>query len=654
MKKKLRTAVISLLVLSLILSLCACGKKKQEEEASETVTPVTIGEAVYTPDEADYIYTLNYDSELYNGEKDFVVLRYVDGGLYASLSDTEGTKLCFASETGGDVVEFEAYQPLYSRMDSASGGYLVFLDMYEGGFVAIENVFGYTEQKNGSFSYNSWNYLRVLDQDGKEVNTVLLDGITNVNMNGGAALCSDGSVLVCDGEKCTAFDLEGKKLYEVTAKKSSISGLVKTRDGRTACITSGKSGNSLFIVEDYLEGQTNEISLPQGTYSEDFVTGSGYYDLCYTLGSTFYGLNINDRRTDALFNWINAGIVSDEVQSVRAKSDGTISAIKYDYSYYYDSASVNTVSVCKVPAETDTRKPVKVAAIYAEYNLWYSLIDFNLTNKLFRAELVDYSVYNTADDSSIAYTRLLEDIKSGEAPDVIYTGQLDDSQFKKFGKAGYLEDLYPRIDDDIALSRRDYNLTAFSAGEYEGRLLAVVPSYTVSAYAGITEHTGTPATWNKDKAKSALSALNSGAAMVYEGKGSGADYKEDYVSLKDGDCLLIPAEIGSLYDVASLMYLTEADLTFLPLADGTGKTITGNRTFSINANGADKELAWSFVSYFFTEEYQLSFCKSFPSNVHALKKLAAADAADAVQMYFDAEDYLTEKALLSKLEQLTA
>lgn len=637
MKKRL-TLVLAVFMLLSVIALAACGKSELEEPTGN-VTPVTIGNEVFVPDEGDYVFSLRYDERepLYEGENDFTVLRYTDGGIYASENQEDGMKLCFIPAEG-ERTYLESYTVLSQNEIPEAKIYPVFLDVASNGsLVEIETASGYIQGKGDNYDYTSACYVRVLDAStGRETSCAKLEGIAGINMNGGAVLCSDGNLIVSDGSSCTAFSVDGRKLKSLSFGKQAVDGLVLLRDGRAgACICDKE--NKLVVFDAASDGDTKEYALPGEVYADDLVTGSGYYDVCYTSGSYFYGLNLQDVRTDELFNWINAGVVYDELYAVHTNNDGTVSAVRYDYSYYFDYVTVSPVSVLKVPASEDERTVIRVGAVYSEYSLWYRLIDFNSTSPLYRTELVDYSYLNTASNPDGAFEKLAEDLRAGTAPEVIYAGQLDDKQLEKLCKDNLFEDLYPLVDDDIALSRRDYVAEVLSAGEYDGKLITVVPEFSVNAYICRTDKAGSAPGWDKKSLESYAAGF--GVSLLPDEKATDEEGNilSDYQQLSQDKCLLAKCEVMSAEDVLNASYYAGGKISLYDLAELNGgeSGLVPAKAFAISANSGEKENAWAFVRTFFTEEYQRENSNYLPSNRHALKKLLTAGAEASAAMYPD-------------------
>ena len=95
-------SIIALLLALLMLISTGCGKKTEEPQvindvpvSNVPVVPVEGGnEDEYEPLSGEFFYSLIYDTVLYEGSDTFRVLKYTDDGMYASVDDGSGARIC--------------------------------------------------------------------------------------------------------------------------------------------------------------------------------------------------------------------------------------------------------------------------------------------------------------------------------------------------------------------------------------------------------------------------------------------------------------------------------------------------------------------------------------------------------------------------------
>ncbi|MCR4607740.1 MAG: extracellular solute-binding protein [Oscillospiraceae bacterium] len=677
MKRK-SISIIALLLALLMLISTGCGKKTEEPQvindvpvSNVPVVPVEGGnEDEYEPLSGEFFYSLIYDTVLYEGSDTFRVLKYTDDGMYASVDDGSGARICLFYGDN-EMTYLSKYAP---ATENGVPGSPVFMDIdTDGRLILIENVEGYTENADGTYTYHTSYYVRSVAEDGTMLTSNKLEGVESVNMYGGAALGAGGTVAIASKNCCTFYDYSGKKLNELKIDGLGEDGLVKLKDGRVAAYAA--DSNKIVIVDALADGKTEEFSVPGTIYGGDLISGAGYYDLCYTCGTDFYGYNIAEQKADKLFNWINAGIVYDELQAIRLRDDGTVSAVKYDWSYFYDSCTVNKVDIRRIAAETDTRTKLSIAATYSDYTLWYNIIDFNSIDQNYKIELIDYSVFDTAENNRGAAEALMNDIKSGSAADVIYVAQLSQRDINALCANGAFEDLYTYLKKDDSVTTEDLMPAVLKACEFDGKLYYTASDFSVLTYAGLSSMVGNESKLSFNQLNDARKHLGGANPSVfslnYDQFNVLNDYLKavnDYVDFTDGAAfnkdaflsrlgvaslaslrkpnapaddfervglghqLLVRIQVDNASEIASAYSLIGKPLSFvgLPVEEGSGNMIDISKGYAINAKGENKDGAWEFIRTFLTEEYQTGNALRLPVNKAALQ----AQAKTLIDAYY--------------------
>ena len=667
--KRRNVSIIALLLALLMLVSAGCGKKTEEPQiindvpvSDVPVVPVENGEEEeFEPLSGDFFYSLVYDTVLFEGSETFHVLKYTDDGMYASIDDGESAKICLYS--GSAEPEYlSGYSP---ATENGVGGSPVFLDIDSNNrLVVIENIEGYSSNADGTYTYHTSYYVRTLAEDGTMLTSSRLDGVEAVNMRGGAALSSSDTVVIASGNCCSFYDYSGKKLSEQKVEGMGADGLVRLKDGRVAAYVA--DANKIVVVD----GGSEEYSIPGTIYGGDLISGAGYYDFCYTCGTDFYGYSISEKKADKLFNWINSGIVYDELQSVKLKDDGTVTAVKFDWSYFYDSCTVNKVDIRRIAAETDTRTKLTIAATDPDYSLWYNIIDFNSIDPDYKIELIDYSVYNTAEKPSAGAETLLNDIKAGTAADVIYIAQFSEGEVRALSATGAFEDLYSLLEKDEVVSKDDLVPAVLKACEFDGKLYYTASDFSVLTYLGLSSMVG-----NEDKlsfiglndarkklggANPSVFSLNynqfdilndylasvsdfvdfSGTEPAFRGDAflsrlsvsalaglkPPATPADDLARVNEGQQLLAKVVVNNASEIASAYSQIGKPLSFvgLPVEEGSGNMLEISKGYAINAKTENKDGAWEFVRTFLTEDYQMANSSRLPVNRAALEEKSRA------------------------------
>ena len=100
---------------------------------------------------------------------------------------------------------------------------------------------------------------------------------------------------------------------------------------------------------------------------------------------------------------------------------------------------------------------------------------------------MDYSEFNTQDDYEAGLKKLNTEIMSGSVPDILDTSGLP---FQRFGQRGYLEDLWPFIENDPDLGREGVMEHVLEAASQEGKLYHLFDSFAIKTVAGAKNAVG--------------------------------------------------------------------------------------------------------------------------------------------------------------------
>ena len=183
-----------------------------------------------------------------------------------------------------------------------------------------------------------------------------------------------------------------------------------------------------------------------------------------------------------------------------------------------------------------------LAAIGLSPQLRQAIDAFNSTHDSVRIDTKDYSEYNTATDFRAGYDRFLIDVITGSVPDILVMSS--ELPYKKIASAGILEDLYPYIDADSELSRRDFFPNIMTALELDGHLYLAVPDFMLETVVGSAAVVGTEAGLSYDEYYRCLASMPEGCRgfASYEADKESmieicSDFEMDrFIDWKNGTC----------------------------------------------------------------------------------------------------------------------
>ena len=332
--------------------------------------------------------------------------------------------------------------------------------------------------------------------------------------------------------------------------------------------------------------------------------------------------------------------------------------------------------VSEVTAATtaDGKKIIKMYAwLVTDNKLYDAISDFNLRSSEYRVELTEY-VHKYKDEPLI---RLNTDITTGNSPDILVVHQA--MPVKSYIDKGLFADLYEFIDSDPDLNREDFLDSVFKAYERDGKLCELVPEFYIETVTGKTSLVGDKqgrtaeefiklAEAYPDKKimngyttkSSALDMLvqYSYGSFIDQSTGRCSFDSEEFTALLEF-CDRFPFEISEDYFADEYSWVDEeyallngntlfssewviADFTVIrkleraiygepvtfmgfPGAGGNGAVIYPQSEYAIISSSPNKEGAWEFLRYFYSEEYQDSIISSnsnFPVRLSSIEIMA--------------------------------
>lgn len=314
------------------------------------------------------------------------------------------------------------------------------------------------------------------------------------------------------------------------------------------------------------------------------------------------------------------------------------------------------------PATSD--EPIHLTLAVYQNNYLPIVEAFNESQSEYYIEIVDYS-----DDSTVsrhtALTRLNTELASGEGPDLFYLWNLQ-MDVEVYGPKGYLEDLYPYLEQDPDLSKDDLIpsfLNAYSVGD---KLYGAVPGFGIISMFGPTSVLEQFNTWNFD-ALNQLAEECGGMQELFSTQQTGLSFLQsalttslsDFVDYQQATASFDGQEFAEVlkmcaqlegspngdetpqhplltyYVIQSFMELQYYEafygdsITFVGIPS---ETSSGNcfvnmmDQFAMNHNSKYKDGAWQFLRILFTESYQYdayvnSGYTCFPTNQAAMERL---------------------------------
>lgn len=603
----------------------------------------------------------------------------IANGEYAQVNEYDQTEpaLCSANPDGSDFKRLENFEQTSIPEGSQGSSYINSLCVDGSGNIWVyEEMYAWHYDENGTYFDDGNQYLiRKLDETGATLVTVDLSQIYGEQQYfyvNNFLVDASGMLYITGGEENGVYvvDETGAMLCTVPLENGSINQLVRLKDGTVAAMYYSEGAGSYVLsrIDTAAKAFGDDLPVPSNIYY--LINGGGDYDYYYNDGYSLYGYQIETETATQLVNWINSDINSDELQSIIPLDDGRIIGISS--SWQNDRTNVEVVTLTKADPSTIPEKEILTfACMWLNYDVRAKIIEFNKASDRYRINVVDYSTFNTEDDYTAGQTKLTTEIISGKVPDILATSGLP---INRYIARGLLEDLKPYIESDPELGTDAIVPGALRALEVNGGIYQAASCFSIETVIGAEKIVGDKMGWTVSDLKEALTKMPEGAIAFCDTTRDNLLYyicsmnQSNYVDWETGKCdfnneefiqLLefvktFPAEINydDNYEYVSMYkqimegkvmlanttvadfdefqvykQVFGGDITFVgfPTSSGSGSIAQFSDGLAISSTCANKDAAWSFVRYLFTEEYQTEdyYGWSFPTNQKAFDQMVA-------------------------------
>lgn len=333
-------------------------------------------------------------------------------------------------------------------------------------------------------------------------------------------LADEERLYLFETDSVTVLDWEGGELFSLSDGRG-ISSPCFAADGRVAV----RMGEGLYRLDAEVEAWSHceAVTLDGGRLFDGREA-----DLYWSDGQSLCALDIASGEKTAILSWLDMGI-GVGMTACYSLGDGSFLAVEAEGG-----------AKRLVPSDAAEETITLTMATFDYTSASLAALRFNERQEEYKIVVRDYSAYNTGENDTAGLEKLGLDIASGDAPDIYDLLALPLSQY--VGK-GLLEDLYPYIDSDGALSRADYSEALLSAMEIGGGLYCLTPHVAVMSLMAAPENV--PDTWDM----AALTELAAGGdpfggtidrTWFIEWMLAGAD--SPFVDWRSGTCAFDSAE----------------------------------------------------------------------------------------------------------------
>lgn len=447
------------------------------------------------------------------------------------------------------------------------------------------------------------------------------------------------------GYSVIALDKTGVIIRELSYKPKQLR-IVHSAKDEAIILASDTTGTEINILDEHFQ-ISEKYRFPE-TYSEFF---SSEEDNIYALGpNTVYRLDYrNGERTNYANTFISGMWSSNYV--------------------FLPTGSIYTSSMGKLtkwtPSENHEVTVLKLATYNPSFYIPLIVSEYNNSTADYKIEIMDYAVYDNADNPDQGINKLHLDIVSGECPDIF-----DLSSFYPnfYSSKGILEDLKPWFESDQNIGLEDLNESLVSLLEYKDGLYELVPCYDIYTLCGDGSTVGYSGSFTLDEffelekeygLRALLGEHITRTDFLYwyivfeknlvDYSNATSKFNEDNfirilqlsASLPDAIESYENNMWGELFSGTQLLALTNMDsdpigtVTYLdaifsdnaqfvgfPTENGTGTVISPNIRLAMSSDSQYKQEVWAFFKYLLDDKNQ-SDTKNYPGFPAVEKQLQA-------------------------------
>lgn len=370
------------------------------------------------------------------------------------------------------------------------------------------------------------------------------------------------------------------------------------------------------------------------------------------------------------------------------------------------------------PENVPDKEMLVLGTNYVANDIKQRVVDFNKSSQTHRIMIKDYSQYITNDDYMAGYNQLNNDIISGNIPDILVVDSYNMS-LNSYVSKGLLADIGELIAKDDVLSKEEYMTNVFDAHKIDGKLYEIIPSFYVSTYIGKKSLIGEPAEWTMQDAQAVVNKMPEGARLfsemtrdgfintVFEMCGS------EFIDVSTGKCtfdspefiaimeyaMTLPEELDDSYygadwyssyesqyrddkTLLSNCYLSGMegmvysingsfgeDVSFvgLPSSGGKGSAVYASNSYALSAKSENLDVAWDFMKYYLTDEYQATLEWQLPVSKEKFDELAQKatkkpvykdengnEVEEDYHYWMNEEDIILEPLTQAQVDEITA
>jgi ABC-type glycerol-3-phosphate transport system substrate-binding protein len=498
-----------------------------------------------------------------------------------------------------------------------------------------------------------------------------------------------------DESTIVAYDSQGNPAAVAKLDIENLENIIRTSKGTILLEYMAESDyTEWFATWDSETGALGEpFKIPDArdwNYEVQTNVYGGSYDIYYTSNGSLYGYQLGAEASVEIMNFVDSDIDSSYLGDLIVLDDETLLMTEYDYSYDNYAGRYGFYTLTKVAPEDVVDKTILQLATYGlTYYVRSRVIAFNKNSDTYRIRIVDYSSYDTDEDTDAGIRQFNNDIIAGNGADIIFVN--DAMNVSSLINKGALQDLYPFMDQDPDITREDYLQNILDTYSVDGKLYQLVPSFNIQTLMAKSSRVGENPGWTVqdmiDCIQSARSEnpdvqafddiiasdflstiINYSGDQWIDWENATCNFNsESFIDLlefsntlpkdySDYEDLWNDENYWSVYEsrfrqdavLFDYLYLYNfngyqsekygtfgEDVTLIgyPVEEGNGAVIDPDCRIAMSASSKNQEGAWSFIREYLLDDYQSTISGSWPLSVKQMN--AQMEEATQKPYYLD-------------------
>lgn len=668
-----RGIAIFVCILTLVTSI-SCGQQMHSEDKSGFTEGKLSEDYAYQVSSEMISSDANHFLSCFCFQNDFLYF-----GRSMNAEDNQGSSFIFYRKNlkEGNAEEILFQKESFSEADAVPTACTVFPD----GRV----VFSLYENRDGQ----SHQMIQLLNPDGEEVYTMDITDVLCRDFPFATVLkCvtdNDDNIYLLSQNQVLVYKSEGTLLFSVSPKGEEFLNVERDHDGKvlvTQRIGMEVDASRIDVKKQGYSG--NGYRLPENIRGRLLSVGEN----SAVLLDNGVGLCVfkpEEQTSTELFQWTDVGIKAELIKEIYMSDEGQIFLFLREITEDGDRCELCTLNRI-LKSEIPDKQVITIGTVNRSQLIDRAVLEFNRNNPEYTVEIVDY-IKGLENNSSVdilydAVQKLRLDILTGNAPDIIDFTQIG-LDYTQLMEKGFVEDLYPYLDNSEELHREDFVQPVLEAYTTDGKLpcmptavylntLAMkktlakdVKSWTPEDFMALVRKQpadmkildwetnmsilytcmGNDETMFADMAKGEVTFDSEEFKEILEfashfpetPKDSGESHSTEEL-LADNKLLFCNAFLTNIYDIKRYYADFHDDLVFIgyPSQDGQGRSsFTGLNALGISSQSKNKKGAWLFIQSLFTKEIQIG---SYAWGIPVLQSVYDEKIRNAMEIHYELDE----------------